>query len=98
MVAKGKDKIKLAVLFGGRSGEHEISIISARSMMAAVDGKKFEVLPIYISPEGSWYFWAGFMQGVARPDENLPMPQAGNRAVVPFREEEVKARCMVLGQ
>jgi D-alanine-D-alanine ligase len=65
-------KVKLAVLFGGRSGEHEVSIISARSMMAAVDGKKFEVLPIYISPEGSWYFWAGFMQGVARPDEGEP--------------------------
>lgn len=69
---KDKEKIKLAVLFGGRSGEHEVSIISARSMMAAVDGKKFEVLPIYISPEGSWYFWAGFMQGVARPDESEP--------------------------
>ncbi len=65
-------KVKLAVLFGGRSGEHEVSIISARSMMAAVDGKKFEVLPVYISPEGSWYFWAGFMQGVARPDEGEP--------------------------
>ena len=69
---KDKEKIKLAVLFGGRSGEHEVSIISARSMMAAVDGKKFEVLPVYISPEGSWYFWAGFMQGVARPDESEP--------------------------
>ncbi|UCH78061.1 MAG: D-alanine--D-alanine ligase [Candidatus Coatesbacteria bacterium] len=66
-VAPENDKIELAVLFGGRSGEHEISVISARSMMAAVDGEKFEVLPIYISAEGSWYFWAGFLQGVARP-------------------------------
>lgn len=77
-------KVKLAVLFGGRSGEHEVSIISARSMMAAVDGKKFEVLPIYISPEGSWYFWAGFMQGVARPDEDepsyTPVADPGQRA------------------
>jgi D-alanine-D-alanine ligase len=77
-------KVKLAVLFGGRSGEHEVSIISARSMMAAVDGKKFEVLPIYISPEGSWYFWAGFMQGVARPDEDepsyTPVADPGRRA------------------
>lgn len=72
MAAKDKEKTKLAVLFGGRSGEHEVSIISARSMMAAVDGKRFEVLPIYISPEGSWYFWAGFMQGVARPDASEP--------------------------
>jgi D-alanine-D-alanine ligase len=81
---KDKEKTKLAVLFGGRSGEHEISIISARSMMAAVDGEKFEVLPIYISPEGSWYFWAGFMQGVARPDKNepsyTPVADPGRRA------------------
>ncbi len=79
-----KEKLKLAVLFGGRSGEHEISIISARSMMAAVDGAKFEVLPIYISPEGSWYFWAGFMQGVARPGDDepayIPVPDPSTRA------------------
>jgi D-alanine-D-alanine ligase len=84
LAANEKDKIKLAVLFGGRSGEHEISIISARSMMAAVDGKKFEVMPIYISPEGSWYFWAGFMQGVARPDASepsyTPVADPGRRA------------------
>jgi D-alanine-D-alanine ligase len=81
---KSNGKTKLAVLFGGRSGEHEVSIISARSMMAAVDGTRFEVLPIYISPEGSWYFWAGFMQGVARPDKDepsyTPVADPGRRA------------------
>jgi len=84
VTAKENKTVKLAVLFGGRSGEHEVSIISARSMMAAVDGAKFEVLPIYISAEGSWYFWAGFMQGVARPDAGepsyTPVADPGRRA------------------
>ena len=79
-----EEKVKLAVLFGGRSGEHEISIISARSMMAAVDGAAFEVLPIYISPEGGWYFWAGFMQGVPRPTADdpayVPTPDPSTRS------------------
>ncbi|MGD8718843.1 MAG: D-alanine--D-alanine ligase family protein [Candidatus Zixiibacteriota bacterium] len=83
MAAKN-EKVRLAVLFGGRSGEHEVSIISARSMMAAVDGKKFDVLPVYISAEGRWYFWAGFMQGVARPSDDdpayTPVADPGRRA------------------
>lgn len=78
------ERIKLAVLFGGRSGEHEVSIVSARSMMAAVDGEKFEVIPVYISPEGSWYFWAGFLQGVPRPGPKdpvyVPVPDPSQRA------------------
>ncbi len=47
-------KKTLALLFGGRSGEHEISIISARSVAAAVNLKQFNLLPIYITREGKW--------------------------------------------
>ncbi|MFN3345459.1 MAG: D-alanine--D-alanine ligase family protein [Chloroherpetonaceae bacterium] len=47
-------KKTLALLFGGRSGEHEISIISARSVANAIDSKQFNLLPIYITREGNW--------------------------------------------
>ena len=47
-------KKTLALLFGGRSGEHEISIISARSVAAAVNSKQFNLLPIYITRDGKW--------------------------------------------
>jgi D-alanine-D-alanine ligase len=47
-------KLKVALLFGGRSGEHEISIVSARSVAAALDKKKYQVLPIYITKDGHW--------------------------------------------
>ena len=42
-------KIKLAVMFGGRSVEHEISVISAIQAIHAVDKEKYDVIPIYIT-------------------------------------------------
>lgn len=45
---------RVAVIFGGRSGEHEVSIVSARSVMAALDPGRWEVVPIGISRAGSW--------------------------------------------
>lgn len=45
---------RVAVIFGGRSGEHEVSIVSARSVMAALDTGRWEVVPIGISRAGSW--------------------------------------------
>ncbi|NDJ36003.1 MAG: D-alanine--D-alanine ligase [Chloroflexi bacterium] len=48
------DKLRVGVLFGGRSGEHEVSLRSARSVMDAIDRDKYEVLPIGITKEGRW--------------------------------------------
>lgn len=47
-------KVRVAVIFGGRSGEHEVSIRSAGSVIQAIDRKKFDVLPIAITKEGKW--------------------------------------------
>jgi D-alanine-D-alanine ligase len=47
-------KLRVGVIFGGRSGEHEISIRSARAIIEAIDRKKFEVVPIAITKEGKW--------------------------------------------
>lgn len=47
-------KLKVGVLFGGRSGEHEVSLLSAASVIEAIDRKKYEVVPIGISKEGRW--------------------------------------------
>lgn len=47
-------KIKVAVVFGGKSGEHEVSIMSARSVIKALDPNKYEVVPIAISRDGLW--------------------------------------------
>jgi D-alanine-D-alanine ligase len=47
-------KIRLGVLFGGRSGEHEVSLISAASVFKALDPAKYEVVPVGITREGRW--------------------------------------------
>jgi D-alanine-D-alanine ligase len=47
-------KLRVGILFGGRSGEHEISLLSAASVFKAIDKEKFEVVPIGITKEGRW--------------------------------------------
>jgi D-alanine-D-alanine ligase len=47
-------KLRVGVIFGGRSGEHEVSIRSARAIVESIDQRKFEVVPIAITKEGKW--------------------------------------------
>ena len=49
----------VAVLFGGRSVEHEVSVISAHQVMDALDQAGFAILPIYITKQGDWYAGEG---------------------------------------
>jgi D-alanine-D-alanine ligase len=58
-------KLRVAVLYGGRSGEHEISIRSAESILAALDPEKYEVQRLFITKEGKW-----------EPHPILPVPGA----------------------
>lgn len=48
-------KIQLAVLFGGRACEHDVSIITALQCMDAVDASQYDVIPVYIARDGVWY-------------------------------------------
>ncbi len=48
------NKTRVGILFGGRSGEHEISLLSAASVFNAIDKSKYEVVPIGITKEGRW--------------------------------------------
>ena len=47
-------KLRVGILFGGRSGEHEVSLLSAASVFNAIDKDKYEVVPIGITKEGRW--------------------------------------------
>jgi D-alanine-D-alanine ligase len=47
-------KLRVGILFGGRSGEHEISLLSAASVLQAIDKDKYEVVPIGITKDGRW--------------------------------------------
>ena len=64
-------RLRVGILFGGRSGEHEISLLSAASILNAIDRKKFDVTPIGITKEGRWLAAAdaqGLLAGKASAD------------------------------
>ncbi|MGC9328995.1 MAG: D-alanine--D-alanine ligase, partial [Candidatus Hinthialibacter sp.] len=65
------DKTKVAVLFGGRSTEHEISIITALQVMDAFDSTQFEMIPVYVDTEGYWYTG----EELRRRENFLPTPE-----------------------
>jgi D-alanine-D-alanine ligase len=48
------EKLRVGILFGGRSGEHEVSLLSAASVLNAIDKEKYDVVPIGITKEGRW--------------------------------------------
>jgi len=50
----GKKKLRIGVIFGGRSGEHEVSLASAASVIRALDPEKYEAVPIGITKDGRW--------------------------------------------
>jgi len=90
-------KLRIGILFGGRSGEHEVSLLSAASILRAIDRKKFEVVPIGITKAGRWLTSNaahGLLEGTApgapmlasSAENALPKPikkRAGDPAATP---------------
>lgn len=63
-------KLRVGILFGGRSGEHEVSLLSAASILQAIDRSKFDVAPIGITKEGRWLA-AGDARGLLEGDKSV---------------------------
>ena len=74
-------KMQLGVMYGSRSCEHEVSIISALQLMQAVDPEKYDVIPVYISMQGIWY-------------TGEPLKQMST--YTPFREDQRGLVCVSL--
>ena len=75
-----KKKLRVALLFGGKSAEHEISLISARNIFAAMDKKKYNVIAIGIDKQGRWHV-----------DDGARLLRDATRAQVEFREANCEA-------
>jgi D-alanine-D-alanine ligase len=72
-----RKRLRVGVLFGGRSGEHEVSLASAASVIRALDPEKYEVTPIGISKDGRWLVGGGALKLL--PD----VLRGGQRVVLP---------------
>ncbi len=89
-----KNKLRVGVIFGGQSGEHDVSLMSAQSVMSALDREKYEIIPIGISREGQWItgnVFAALSSGAAgsRPAALLPDPMAS--ALMQIDQSETEA-------
>ncbi len=86
-------KIRVGVIFGGRSGEHEVSLQSARSVMQALDPAKYEVVPIGIDKNGRWLtgdpLAALTTGGASQQATLLPDPQSASLMQVEESERRV---------
>jgi len=65
-----KSKLRIAVLFGGRSAEHDVSVLSATNVVRALSPAKYDVLPIFITRNGAWLL-------SSLEDGNLAKPESG---------------------
>ena len=85
-------KIRVGVIFGGRSGEHEVSLMSAQSVMKALDHQKYDVVMIGIDRQGRWLTGdvtaalESGAEGAARPAALIPDPQSS--ALLEVAEDE----------
>jgi len=80
-------KLRIGVIFGGRSGEHEVSIRSARSVIGALDPSKYDVVPVAITREGKWL-------GPAQAARLLP---AETRRSLPTKFDECEGGVAIVG-
>jgi D-alanine-D-alanine ligase len=78
----GDRKIRVAVLFGGRSTEHSISCITAGSVLAALDPQRYDVVPIGITREGRWVLASDDPAGFQIQGGELPQVSASDASVV----------------
>ena len=75
-------KLRVGILFGGRSGEHEVSLLSAASVLNAIDKTKYDVVPIGITKDGRW-LTAEHAERLLRGEKQasvLPTPEKHLRA------------------
>ncbi len=92
-----KRRIRLALLYGGRSAEHAVSVVSARSVIEALDPERFEVVLIGITRGGSWVLPDTPPGELAAPEGGLPEVDAAGTALA-LRPEQRSAALAGVGE
>src|SRR4051794_19677708 len=65
-------KPRVAIVFGGRSSEHGVSVVTAASVLRAIDRSKYDVLPLGITTDGRWALTADAPERMAITDRSMP--------------------------
>lgn len=81
-----KTKRSVAVLFGGRSGEHQVSCVTAGGVLGALDAQRYDVYAIGVTPTGRWVLTSSDPQDWQIEDDELPsVPEHGTEVLLPAR-------------
>jgi D-alanine-D-alanine ligase len=78
-----QERIRVAVVFGGQSTEHAVSCVSAASVLANLDKERFEVLPVGITPQGSWVLGPADPATLAIEGRTMPTITSGTALTLP---------------
>ena len=78
-----KRKIRIGVIFGGKSAEHEVSLVSAQSILRAIDKGKYEVVPIGVTREGRWLTSGDPLKALSGGQTSIPQLLEGGFALDP---------------
>ena len=70
-------RIRVAVVYGGRSSEHGVSVVSAGSVLAALDPEKYEVVPVGITRTGQWMITDASPEALRISGRTLPEVEKG---------------------
>src|SRR5882724_4583663 len=77
-------RMRVGVVYGGRSGEHEVSLRSAASIIAGLDPARYEVVPIAITKDGRWLSGPDGVRVLERAQRDLgSIPDHGSEVTVP---------------
>lgn len=87
-MTNGDRKIRVAVVFGGRSDEHDVSLRSARTIMDALDSSRYDVVPIGISRGGKWLAGGDPMQALIAESPMFALAE-GEDVAIPTSEKDV---------
>ena len=91
-----KRKIRIGVIFGGRSAEHEVSLVSATSIINALDKNKYDIIPIGITPEGKWVSFPNVLRWMKEGNRlnNIPekilLPDPAKKSLVEINKRSIR--------
>ena len=83
--------MKLAVIFGGMSTEHDVSVVSGTSVLKNLDKDKYEILPLYIDKSGNWFKYTKNIEDIeiAKIGEKLNSLEKVDNVIELLKEQDV---------
>ena len=90
-------KLRVGVVFGGESGEHEVSLAGAASVLAAMDRERFEPVPIGITREGRWLVGGDPLRALAEEATRRALAEPGRQALGGLHAQEPRLTRRIAG-